>query len=134
MAALANGATRLRLAGREIAHLGRSTRVAAGPVTAPAAVLTARAEAVTGWYGELADSFVDAVGTPDAPGRCPPSDSFLDVVLPAVEGCGDAACAEHAERLLWSGQYLGDVDRLRGELVDAAAKVHASRVRPWWNR
>jgi hypothetical protein len=36
--------------------------------------------------------------------------------------------------LLWSGQYLGDVDQLRPHLVDPAAAVAKVRSRPWWQR
>jgi hypothetical protein len=60
------------------------------------------------------------------------AESFLDVVLPAVHGCGDADRAVRAEQLLWSGQYLGDVDRLRDELVEPAKQVGVAGAHRWW--
>jgi hypothetical protein len=56
------------------------------------------------------------------------SESFLDVVLPAVDSCGDPEGAARAERVLWSGQYLGDVDRFRLELLAPAEQVRAARA------
>ncbi len=48
--------------------------------------------------------------------------------------CGNPDRAARAERLLWSGQYLGDVNRQRAELLEPAAQVRAARARPWWRR
>jgi hypothetical protein len=62
-----------------------------------------------------------------------PSASFLDVVLPAVDHCADGTCAAQAERLLWSGQYVGDLDQLRADLVEPARQVAAAEARPWWH-
>jgi hypothetical protein len=62
----------------------------------------------------------------------PSTESFLDVVLPAVQSSGDTEQAERAERLLWSGQYLGDVDQLRADLVDPAEQIGAARAHKWW--
>ena len=73
-----------------------------------------------------------AAVVPGADGAAPPL--LLDAVLPAVAGCGDRDRAARAEQLLWSGQYLGDVDRLRGELTEPAAQVAAARSAPWWRR
>jgi hypothetical protein len=58
--------------------------------------------------------------------------SFLDVVLPGVAGCGDRARADQAEKLLWSAQYLGDVSRMRAGLVGPAGQIAAVRRRPAW--
>lgn len=135
--ALANGAARVRLAGSAIKHL----QLAAGPPV-PAAghdvldgsadVLLRRTADVSGWYDLLANSFErGGKDVPDhaAPG---PATSFLDVVLPAVDHCADGKCAEQAERLLWSGQYVGDVDQLRADLVEPAREVVIAEARPWW--
>jgi hypothetical protein len=61
-------------------------------------------------------------------------ESFLEVVLPEVERCGDRDRAVRAEQLLWSGQYLGDVNRQRAELLEPAEQVWAAQTRPWWRR
>lgn len=141
VAALANGAARLRLAGVAISDLraGAPEGTVAGTVddglAGPAGVLDRRAAQVTGWYGELADAFSVGDGAaPPAVADSPDGASFLEVVLPAVERCGDEQRAERAERLLWSGQYLGDVDRLRLELAGPAAEVVAAQARPLWRR
>jgi uncharacterized membrane protein YccC len=138
VATLATGAARLRLAGRAISRLqdaapdGRIGSAGDARLDDPAAVLVRRGEQVTDWYAALADGFArrDApFPRVDDPGR---AESFLDVVLPVVEGCGDADRAARAEQLLWSGQYLGDVDQLRPHLLAPAAEVNASRARAWW--
>jgi uncharacterized membrane protein YccC len=135
--ALANGAARVRLAGSAIKHL----QVAAGPPVAAAGhdvldgsadVLLRRTADVSGWYDALAAGFERAgSGLPDHTAVAP-SASFLDVVLPAVDHCADGRCAEQAERLLWSGQYVGDVDQLRADLLGPAQQVVAAETRPWW--
>ena len=135
VAALANGATRLRLAGTAIARLrpadpGGAAAVAddlAGPVD----VLTHRADEITDWYAGLASAFEDGAAVPAVSAA---DGSFLEVVLPAVDRCGDPGLADRAERLLWSGQYLGDVDQLRAHLVPRAERLRAVRSRPWWRR
>ncbi len=139
VAALANGAGRLRLAGRAIGALRSAapaaTVVPAGDprLTDPATVLDRRAQQVTEWYTALADAF-GAHGTRPVPAvDADRGESFLDVVLPAVTGCGDDERAARAERLLWSGQYLGDVDRVRGDLAEPAGQVFAAQARPWWS-
>jgi uncharacterized membrane protein YccC len=138
--ALANAATRLRLAGTAIASLQNGTPGGSAGTRAddrldePIEVLSRRAADVTGWYVALADGFVSgAAGLPpldDAAAQA----SFLDVVLPAVDRFGDPDGAARAEQLLWSGQYLGDVDRLRADLLEPAAQVGAARARAWWSR
>ena len=135
VAALANGATRLRLAGMAISTLRRQQPD--GPtdddlLAAPVAVLTRRTDEVAQWYGALADGFVGATG--ELPPVDSSDDSFLDVVLPAVDSCGDQDRATRAERLLWSGQYLGDVNKQRGELLEPARQVRAAQSNPWWRR
>jgi len=49
-----------------------------------------------------------------------------------VDGCGDPGRAELAERLLWSGQYIGDVNRMREDLVARPARSWppAATIRP----
>ena len=138
VAVLAGGATRLRLASAAINSL--HANVPAGVVVPPddsrlvepATVLQRRADHLGEWYAELADTIAGRAPAPPDVNGAPPADSFLDVVLPAVHGCGDADRATRAEQLLWSGQYLGDVDRLRPDLVGPAGEVAAARAHPWW--
>ena len=143
VAAVANGATRLRLAGVAIDSLAASApggRVVpaddAAELSGPVTVLNRRADRLIGWYDELAASFGNPAHPPLPELRTDGEDdqSFLEVVLPAVEGCGDDERAARAEQLLWSGQYLGDVNRQRGELLTAAEQVRAAQTRPWWRR
>ncbi|HEY8301091.1 MAG TPA: FUSC family protein [Jatrophihabitans sp.] len=138
VAVLAGGAARLRLAGAAINSL--HANVAAGVVVPaddtrlvePATVLQRRADVLGEWYAELADTIAGrAHGLPDVDGA-QHAGSFLDVVLPAVHGCGDADRVTRAEQLLWSGQYLGDVDRLRADLIEPAGQVAAAQAHPWW--
>ena len=136
--ALANGAARLRLAGSAIKHLqlsaGQPVPAAGhGVLDGSAAVLLQRTEDVSKWYDVLADGFARAGNGLPEPSAAPPAASFLDVVLPAVDHCADGSCAEQAERLLWSGQYLGDVDQLRADLLEPARQVVAAEARPWWH-
>jgi hypothetical protein len=142
VAALANGATRLRLAGVAITSLQRAAPdgqvVLSGDdgLRGAVTVLNRRADRLGRWYGQLADSFDDPAGPPLpqlADGR-EDDQSFLDVVLPEVQRCGDRTRASRAEQLLWSGQYLGDVNRQRADLLEPAEEVRAARSRPWWRR
>jgi uncharacterized membrane protein YccC len=136
--ALANGASRLRFAGTAIARLRQDApdmrvAVADSGLDAPLAVLERRADQVTSWYSALADGFAGRASA------VPPADdadreSFLEVVLPAIDRCGDRDRAVRAEQLLWSGQYLGDVDQLRDDLVVPAEQVEAARAQTWWRR
>jgi len=135
IAALANGATRLRLAGVAIASLpnaipdGFVVKDGDDRLERPITVLTHRADEVTSWYAALAAGFERDVALP--PVRAS-QDSFLDVVLPAFDRCGDPDLAARAEQLLWSGQYLGDVNQLRAHLVEPAGQVAAARGASWW--
>jgi uncharacterized membrane protein YccC len=135
--ALANGAARVRLAGSAIKHLqlaaGRPVPAAGHEVLdGSAEVLLRRTADVSGWYDALANSFArGGSGVPDGVASSPAA-SFLDVVLPAVDHCPDGKCAEQAERLLWSGQYIGDVDQLRTDLLGPARQVVTAEARPWW--
>ena len=110
VAALANGATRLRLAGSAIASLQQTADGSADDdrLDEPVEVLpAARTRSPAGTPRS------PTVSRSAAPGchrrRIDDRRSFLDVVLPAVERCGDPT-RPRAEQLLWSGQYLGDVD------------------------
>ena len=136
--ALANGAARVRFAGSAIKHL----QLAAGrPVLAAdhdvldgsADILLRRTDEVSNWYDALADGFARVGNALPEQAAPAPTASFLDVVLPAVDHCSDGHCAEQAERLLWSGQYVGDVDQLRGDLIEPARQVADARARPWWH-
>lgn len=152
VARLANGATRLRLAGMAITDLrhdaperpdapdghtgtpdGESDEA---PLAQPIAVLTRRTDEVASWYTQLADGFDGRNGgaSGQLPSTDPSDDSFLEVVLPAVDACGDPDRATRAELLLWSGQYVGDVNRQRAELLEPAAQVQGARARSWWLR
>ena len=136
VATLANGAARLRLAATAIARLQADApdgQVAtADPGLAePLALLDRRGDEVTAWYATLADAFSrQAAPVPGEPDRA--GESFLDLVLPAVHSCGDPARAARAEQVLWSGQYLGDVDRLRADLLPPGRQVHDARSMSWW--
>ena len=136
---LTNGAGRLRLAGEAIVRLQRGDEsVSADGLEAPARLLASRADDVASWYESLAGALSGAateippVGPPVRTGDG--DESFLDVLIPSVRGCGDAQRARNAERLLWSAQYLGDVNLLRGELIEPAAEVRQARRRPLWAR
>lgn len=135
---LAGGASRLRLAGVAInrlhAHSPDGVMVPAGDegLAQPVALLQRRADHVSEWYDELADTVSGRSDQLPVLDGTPSTESFLDVVLPAVRSCGDTEQAERAERLLWSGQYLGDVDQLRADLVDPAGQVGAARAHKWW--
>ena len=113
--ALTNGAARLRLAGHAVIGLGRAPDPAG--LADPAGVLHSEVDAIREWFNQLSGLFVG--DQQPVPVIEPASTSFLDVVLPAVDKCGDADRAAGAERLLWAGQYVGDVDRVRAELVGA---------------
>jgi hypothetical protein len=114
-------------------HLGASDDHSAhDDLREPGEVLAERTHQVTDWYAALGRVFTD----PRLP--LPPVDglaggpSFLDVVRPRLDGRCDPGTATHAEQLLWSGQYVGDVDQLRPNLVEPAGLVAAARTRPWW--
>ncbi len=139
--ALTNGAARLHLAG--LAVLGIRTSAAGVEVSPeasvrslgleqPAQLLHREVDAVQGWFRELADIFRGAKRP--VPQIDSPQDSFLDAVLPVIDRCGDPDRAAGAEQLLWAGQYLGDVDRFRQELVEPAGQVSAALAEPWWHR
>ncbi len=131
--ALANAATRLRLTGAAVANLA-----AAGPAGAdldgPVDLLRARTGDVAEWYQALGDALMRTRNDLPAVTTANGDASFIDVIVPAVNKCGDEARAEHAERLLWSGQYVGDINRLRADLVEPAAQVRAIQGKPWWDR
>jgi uncharacterized membrane protein YccC len=138
VAALAGGATRVRLAGAAINELhqqaphGVVVPFGDEELEAPTDLLQRRADDVSEWYAELADVISGRTDRLPPPDGTPNGGSFLDVVLPAVHGCGDPDRARRAEQLLWSGQYLGDVDRLRAELATPAALVSTARGWSWW--
>jgi uncharacterized membrane protein YccC len=139
VASLANGAARVRLAGTAIKRLqldepdGLPPVAVEGALDGPATLLARRAEDVASWYASLAAAFARPGNPLPSDGHSPTDASFLEVVLPVVETCDDGQRAQ-AERLLWSGQYLGDVDRLRADLLEPARKIAAARSRPWWGR
>lgn len=136
--ALANGATRLRLAGSAVIGLGiaypdTAPAVADPALDGPIAALRDRASNTTSWYAGLADALDGVRDSAPTVTDDPPDESFLDIVLPAVDRCGDPARAAWAERLLWSGQYVGDVSQARPGLVAPANEVGARRKMPWWH-
>ena len=131
--ALTNGAARVRLAGGAVRRL---TGPAPGDVDdealrATIGVLDRSTAEVADWYRSLADVF--GTGSECLPVVDGPSESFLDVVLPAVQRCGDPERAARAERLLWAGQYVGDVSQLRRGLVGPSRQVREARAVPWWS-
>jgi uncharacterized membrane protein YccC len=137
VAALVNGAARVRLAGSAVKRLHRRAsddHAAHLELERPGTLLEERAAQVGDWYAELGRSFVDGRDAPPAVTATGGGPSFLEVIVPEVRKCPDADAATHAEQLLWAGQYVGDVDQLRGYLVGPAAAVRAVRARPWWRR
>ncbi len=138
VAALAGGATRVRLAGVAINQLHENAPQGVvvpaddAELTEPANLLQRRADDVSEWYAELADVVAGRAAQLPPVDGVPDGSSFLDVVLPAVHSCGDPERASRAEQLLWSGQYLGDVDRLRADLVAPAGLIGTARARAWW--
>ena len=130
---LANAATRLRLTGAAVANLAT-----AGPAGAdldgPVELLRNRTDEVTSWYRDLGDALMRTGKDLPALTTADGDESFLDVVVPAVDKCGDESRAEQAERLLWSGQYIGDINQLRGELLGPAGQVRGMHRKPWWER
>jgi uncharacterized membrane protein YccC len=137
VARLANGAARVRLAGTAIKHLHTNAaddHTVHDDLQPPGQLLVARTHQVAVWYDALGHSLADRrAPVPTAESTRPPG-SFLEVVLPAVDYRPDPESATHAEQLLWSGQYLGDVDQLRPYLVEPAQQVATARNRPWWRR
>jgi hypothetical protein len=131
--ALTNGAARVRLAGGAVRRLSGPTPndIDDEPLRATVGVLDRSTADVAGWYRSLADVF--GTGSECLPVVDGPAESFLDVVLPAVARCGDAERAARAERLLWAGQYVGDISRLRTNLVGPAEQVRDARAVPWWS-
>jgi uncharacterized membrane protein YccC len=136
--ALTNGATRLRLAGYAVTGLGvaypdTAPEVADPALDGPIAALRDRTNEITSWYAELAD-VLDGVRDSAPPVTDDsPDESFLDIVLPAVDRCGDPDRAARAERLLWSGQYVGDVSQVRPGLIAPANEIGVRRKVPWWH-
>ena len=119
---LTNGAARLRLAGTAVNRLHlRLPAHTDQQLAKPAGVLVGQTERVTAWYERLGEVLAGRSTMLPAVELATPNDSFLDVILPAVDG-GDMSRAEQAERLLWSGQYVGDVNRTRADLVDAGRR------------
>ena len=134
VAALVNGAARVRLAGSAIKrlHVGATDDHAVhDDLRGPGELLAGRAGHISDWYVALGRAFVDGRDGLPAPAAAGGA-SFLELILPEVRRCPDPDAAPHAEQLLWAGQYVGDLDQLRGYLVEPAAKVRAARARPWW--
>ncbi len=132
--ALANGATRLRLAGAAVHGLAMKGQAGAG-LDGPVDLLRHRAREVTSWYRDLGNALTnEGIEVPMWSSARVPQASFVDVVIPAVDKGRDAQRATRAERLLWAGQYIGDINRLRGDLVDPAHQVRTVLDRPWWRR
>ncbi len=130
--AVANGASRLRLAGDAISQL--KTFGAADLLEEPVSLLVSQTDQVTDWYRTLGDILAGGHGAVPAVEPASANASFLDVVLPAINGCGDPTRAELAERLLWSGQYVGDVNRMRLDLVAPVMQLREVRNRASWLR
>jgi hypothetical protein len=97
-------------------------------------LLRTRTDEVAGWYQALGESLMRTRNDLPAVAAADGDASFIDVIVPAVDKCGDVARAEQAERLLWSGQYVGDINRLRADLVEPAAQVRTIQAKPWWER
>ncbi|HEY2792147.1 MAG TPA: FUSC family protein [Micromonosporaceae bacterium] len=133
--ALANGASRLRLAGDAITQLKVvNPDGPAAELGEPVSLLVDQTDRIADWYSTLGGVLGGTGSNLPAVDATTANASFLDVVLPAIDDCGDSARAEVAERLLWSGQYVGDVNRLRGDLVGPAGQVQEVRSRSRWLR
>ncbi len=131
---LTNGAARLRLAGTAVSQLHLTLPAHTDrQLATPAGLLVGQTQRVTSWYDSLGEVLAGRSRLLPAVELSTPDDSFLDVILPAVDG-GDMHRARQAERLLWSGQYVGDVNRMRAELVDPAGAIRMTRAKPWWRR
>jgi hypothetical protein len=127
----------LRLAGYAVIGLGVTypdtvPEVADPALDGPIAALEGRTNEITSWYAELAD-VLDGVRDSAPPVNDSPDESFLDIVLPAVDRCGDPDRAARAERLLWTGQYIGDVSQVRPGLIAPANEIGVRRKMPWWH-
>jgi hypothetical protein len=136
VSALASGAERLRFAGLSVNAMGgaRPTGTRPSAELQPVAdVLDRRAHQVTSWYATLADAFAAGRQALPEPALRPNGDSFVQVVLPVLDRSGDEARAEQVERMLWTAQYVGDIDRLRTDLLGPAAQVVDARTVPWWH-
>ena len=59
---------------------------------------------------------------------------YADPFSPEARAAQPEQRAARAEQVLWAGQYLGDVDRLRLDLLAPAGQVRAAQSRPWWRR
>jgi uncharacterized membrane protein YccC len=131
---LATGAARLRFAAAAVLRLDGTGAQLPDPALDPVTgVLERRTEQVTQWYQRLAAALDRPSGELPPPGAAPNDERLLEVVLPTIGGCGDTDRAARAERLLWTGQYVGDVDRLRDALVAPAAEVAAAGARRLWS-
>jgi uncharacterized membrane protein YccC len=136
--ALANGASRVRLAGSAVSRLLASypapePLIDDAYLERPVGVLRGRSDDLTSWYVHLGDVLSGTSATVPSLNTSRSDVSFLDVVLPAVDKCGDEDRAVRAERLLWAGQYVGDVGAARSDLIRPAGLVRESRVKPWWH-
>ncbi len=132
LTALANGATRLRLAGDAIAQL--NSIGTADRLDQPVDLLVDQTGHITDWYRTIGDILAGGHSAVPKVDSVAANGSFLDVILPAIHGCGDPTRADMAERLLWSGQYVGDVNRMRVELVNPVGMVREIRQRAAWLR
>jgi uncharacterized membrane protein YccC len=132
---LTNGAGRLALAGTAVNRLHITLPPAVDDdLAVPSGLLVDQTERLSSWYSALGEVLAGRSQSLPAVESAAPDDSFLDVLLPAVNRCHDSDRAEQAERLLWSGQYVGDLNRLRTDLVDPALAVRITRGKPWWRR
>lgn len=140
--AAANGASRLRLAAdamvalREPAATGDAAREAAGTgvgtaLEGPEHILVERCERVDVWYDDFGQCCLLRADVPAVPQLVPTvDDAFVDGLRRSV--ATDESSLARAEQLLWTAQYLHDLERLEGKLVAPAADLRAAAARSWW--
>jgi uncharacterized membrane protein YccC len=126
---VANGATRLRLAGEAIAGLRlRDHGYSDGPehLGSSSSLLRAEATAVCAWYTAVADAL-----DPHRPDRTPPQsrdpvrvEDILEVLRrDLMSNVAAGADTEHAKSLLWTSLYLQDMRLLEPRLTPHVAAV-----------
>lgn len=125
---LLTGVAGLRLAADAVVGLWSSGGHLEGDRGAAGRELLADADAVSGWYGELASSLAGTGGAPEPQPIDVEADARLvDAVradLLGADGRGTGA----AVRVVWTGDHLDAARRLEGLLVEPAHTVAAAQA------
>lgn len=141
---LANGATRLRLAGDAVVSLrstdeGGSSAGQNGSARGLADarhVLSAQVDTVTAWYEQLADAVQrhdGGDGRFPAPARSESEQRIL-AALPRPAGADARVTAVRAQGLLWTGEYLDDLQDFQERLVEPLGQLLSEQDTPWWRQ